>query len=266
MAKKSIKTLKPIPGLRVLLSNDDGINAPGLKVLEKIAKTISDDVWTVAPETEHSGASHSLSLHNPLRIRKVSPRKYAVQGTPTDCIMVAVNHIFKEDKMPGLVLSGVNRGANLGEDVTYSGTVAAAMEGTLVGIPSISMSQVGRRLEKVKWGPSERHAPELVRRLFDEGWPEDVLININFPDIHPDKVSGVEVCRQGKRDLGEMFVDERTDARGRKYYWIGFRDIVGAPEPSTDLAVVERGAIAVTPLHLDLTHQATRRKLAKALK
>ena len=259
------RKLKPIPGLRVLLSNDDGINAPGLKVLEKIAKTISDDVWIVAPETEHSGASHSLSLHNPLRIRKISKRKFAVQGTPTDCIMVAVNHVFKNDKMPGLLLSGVNRGANLGEDVTYSGTVAAAMEGTLVGIPSISMSQVGRRLENIKWAASEKHGPELVRKLFDTGWAKDVLININFPDAAANAVTGVEVCRQGKRDLGSMFIDGRIDARGRDYYWIGFRDVDGAPEPTTDLAVVERGAIAVTPLHLDLTHEATRRKLAKAL-
>jgi 5'-nucleotidase len=167
--------------------------------------------------------------------------------------------------MPGLLLSGVNRGANLGEDVTYSGTVAAAMEGTLVDIPSISMSQVGRRLEQIKWAPTERHAPHLVRKLFDAGWAKDVLININFPDVAAEAVRGVEVCRQGKRNLGEMFVDERIDARGRKYYWIGFRDVVSKPPPSTDLAVVERGAIAVTPLHLDLTHQATCRKLAKVL-
>jgi len=265
MAKAGKSALKPIPGLRVLLSNDDGINAPGLKVLEKIAKTISDDVWIIAPETEHSGASHSLSLHNPLRIRQISKRKFAVQGTPTDCVMVGVNHVFKDQQKPGLLLSGVNRGANLGEDVTYSGTVAAAMEGTLVGIPSISMSQVGQRLERIKWAPAEKHGPALVRKLFDEGWPKDVLVNINFPDVPASAKVGINVCRQGKRDLGSMFIDERIDARGRNYYWIGFRDVVGAPEPSTDLAAVEQGDIAVTPLQLDLTHQATRRKLAKAL-
>ncbi len=157
--------------MRILLSNDDGIHAPGLQVLEHIAAELSDDVWVVAPETEQSGASHSLTLHEPLRMRKVSDKKFAVQGTPTDCVMMALQNILKDDRKPDLLLSGVNRGSNLAEDVTYSGTIAAAMEGTVLGIPSIAMSQVynweGRH--NVKWSCAEHHGPLIVRQLLDTG-------------------------------------------------------------------------------------------------
>jgi len=264
-AKAVSSKFKPIKGLRVLLSNDDGINAPGLKSLEKIARTISDDIWIVAPEQEHSGASHSLSLHDPLRMRQVSKQKFAIQGTPTDCVLMAVNHIFKDGKKPDLLLSGVNRNGNLAEDVTYSGTVAAAMEGLLAGIPSVAMSQLLSRGHPCKWATAEIHAPAILRKLVDGGWPSNVLININFPDVVADKVTGVEVCKLGHRDLGDMFVDERTDARGETYYWIGYREVVGKPGAKTDLAVMEQGGISVTPLHIDLTHKPTQAKLAKLL-
>ena len=252
--------------LRILVSNDDGINAPGLKVAEKIARAISQDVWVVAPETEQSGASHSLTLHEPLRVRKVSSRRYAVRGTPTDCVIIALNHILKDARAPDLLISGVNRGTNIGEDVTYSGTVAAAMEGTLVGIPSVALSQGYTSPHPVKWGTAEHHGPKLLRRLLKAGWPEGVFINVNFPDVVSTAVKDLTTTVQGQRDAANIFIDERVDARNVPYYWIGFRRHSGEVHPRSDLAVVARGGISVTPLQIDLTHRRTRQALEKALK
>jgi 5'-nucleotidase len=252
-------------GPRILVTNDDGIHATGLKVLEKIARELSDDIWIVAPENEQSGASHSLTLVQPLRIRKVSARKFAVHGTPTDCVLLAVSQIIK-GKRPDLLLSGVNRGANLGEDVTYSGTVAAAMEGTLLNVPSIALSQCMSFGHPVKWSTAAHHGAKLVRRLLAAGWPEGVLLNINFPDVAHDSVKGVVAAAQGRRDLSDVQFDARVDARGVPYYWIGFRRRLGTPPRQTDLATVLRGLISVTPLQLDLTHHKTMRDLSRVLK
>lgn len=246
--------------MRILVSNDDGIHAPGLKILEKVAKSLSKDIWIVAPEYEQSGASHSLTLTQPLRIRKVGPRKYAVRGTPTDCVMMAMHEIMKDVK-PDLLLSGVNRGANLGEDVTYSGTVAVAMEGTLLGVPSIAMSQCFQFGHPVKWATAEHHAPKVIRKLLKAGWPKGVLINVNFPDVIAESVTGVEVVRQGQRDLTDLTLDHRIDARGVPYYWIGFRRQKSKSKRQTDLGATDSGAIAVTPLQLDLTQAATLKAL-----
>lgn len=259
------KTSKPLlPGKRILITNDDGILAPGLKVLERIARQLSDDVWIVAPEQENSGAGHSLTLTMPLRLRRVSARKFAVQGTPTDCVMMALNQVVG-DRRPDLLLSGVNRGANMGEDVTYSGTIAAAMEGTLLRVPSIALSQSFANRKILHWPTAEEHAPDLVRRLVQQGWPEDVLININFPDVPSAQVKGIEVCRQGRRDISELQIEQRIDAREQAYYWLGFRPRKGTPKRGTDLSVVENGGIAVTPLHLDLTEKRTLKTLKAAL-
>ncbi|HZD26723.1 MAG TPA: 5'/3'-nucleotidase SurE, partial [Alphaproteobacteria bacterium] len=249
---------------RILLTNDDGVNAPGLKVLEKIARSLSDDVWVVAPEYEQSGASHSLTLTMPLRMRRISRRKYAVLGTPTDCVMMAVNHIMK-DGLPALILSGVNRGANMGEDVTYSGTIAAAMEGTILGVPSIALSQSFANRKVLHWSTAEQHAAGVIRRLMAIGWPKNVLINVNFPDVPPSQVEGLEVCPQGRRDLSELMIDERVDAREQPYFWLGFRRQNGRPKRGTDLDAVYRNRIAVTPLHLDLTEQRALKCLRTAL-
>ena len=223
---------------RILISNDDGINAPGLKVLEDIAQTLSDDVWIVAPETEQSGASHSLTLHDPLRLREVGDRTFAIRGTPTDCVMMAVKHIMS-GKPPDLILSGVNRGANLAEDVTYSGTIAAAMEGTVLGIPSIALSQAygydGR--VNVKWTCVEHHAPHILTQLMETGWPKDVLININFPDLVPSAVKGVEITVQGQRDQSKVRTDARVDARGSDYFWVGFKRQLGDPAPGSQTSL-----------------------------
>ena len=257
---------KPDGGeLRILVTNDDGINAPGLKVLERIAKQLSDDVWVVAPETEQSGASHSLTLHDPLRKRRLSNRRYSVNGTPTDCVLMALGKIIPPPR-PTLVLSGVNRGANLAEDVSYSGTIAAAMEGTLLGVPSVALSLVCRNGHPVHWPTAEVHAPELLRKLLKRGWPEGVLININFPDVAAGAVTGARVSVQGLRDAESIVVHERQDPRGNAYYWVGFRKTSSTPPKNTDLGVVQAGGISVTPLQLDLTHEGARRALQAAIK
>ncbi len=248
---------------RILVTNDDGINAPGLKVLEKIARSLSRDVWVVAPEAEQSGAAHSLTLRRPLQVRTLSSRRFAVDGTPTDCVLLAVNHLIRK-RRPDLVLSGVNRGGNLGEDVTYSGTIAAAMEATLFDIPAIAMSQVRQHGgHPVKWHTAESHGADVVRRLVSTTWPKGVLMNVNFPNVVAAAVTGVKVVRQGRRE-GGITVVEATDPVGRPYLWVGDFINDNSVDPDTDLAAVMHGAIAVTPLHLDLTHDATRRGIEKA--
>ena len=250
---------------RILISNDDGIHAPGLAAMEHIASQLSDDVWVVAPETEQSGASHSLTLHDPLRVRQVSKQKFAVKGTPSDCIMMAVKHLIP-GAAPDLILSGVNRGGNLAEDVTYSGTIAAAMEGTILEIPSIAMSQVYRYGNRggVQWSCAEFHAPAIVRQLFHAGWSSDVLININFPDVPHAKVEGVEITVQGRRDQSSTVIDARVDSRGNDYFWLGLERGASNPPAGTDLHAVFGQRISVTPLHLDLTHHQSQSELGRA--
>ena len=250
--------------MRVLVTNDDGIYGPGLKILEAIAHKLSKDVWTVAPDAEQSGASHSLTLTQPLRVRKYGPKSYAVKGTPTDCVMMAVSEVMK-GKRPDLVLSGVNRGANLGEDVTYSGTVAAAMEGTLLKIPSIALSQCYEHGKPVKWDVAAKHGPGLVKKLLKAGWPAGVLINSNFPDVDAAKVKGAVVCVQGLRELSDITIDARVDARNVPYYWLGFRRHQNKHKADTDLGVTASGGISITPLQLDLTHKQSMTKLKAAL-
>ena len=260
MARKPSKN-----ALRILLTNDDGIHAPGLKSLEKIAKALSDDVWIVAPETEQSGASHSLTLSDPLRLRKLTSRKYAVLGSPTDCVIMAVDKILT-DRKPDLVLSGVNRGQNIADDVTYSGTIAGAMEGTALGIPSVALSQAYGfdGTSRIKWSTAEQHGPAVVRHLLDAGWGEGILMNVNFPDVPHAEVTEMEVTRQGKRDVNNLHVMEREDGRGNPYYWLGFQRELSNPPEGTDLRAIYDGRISVTPLHMDLTHKSARTALKKA--
>jgi 5'-nucleotidase len=250
--------------MRILISNDDGIHAPGLKILEEIASTLSKDVWVVAPESEQSGASHSLTLTLPLRVRKIKAKRFAVTGTPTDCVMMAINQIMAKSP-PDLVLSGVNRGSNMGEDVTYSGTVAAAMEATLLGVPAIAMSQVMQHGEPVKWSTAATHGPKVVKQLLKAGWPKGILINVNFPNVPADEVKGVTVCAQGQRDQSALAIDARIDARNVPYYWLGIRRSNATYPEAVDLGAVGHGKIAVTPLHIDLTHRPTLTALRKAL-
>lgn len=252
--------------MRILVTNDDGIHSPGLTVAETIAKSLSTDVWIVAPENEQSGASHSLTLASPLRLRKIAEKTFAVSGTPTDCVMMACLHIMK-DQLPDLVLSGVNWGSNLADDVTYSGTIAGAMEGCALNIPSIALSQCyeeGARNE-IDWSAGEAHGSKTVAALAQAGWPAGTLMNVNFPGCPADAVKGVKVVRQGKYDLSSTEIEERIDARQRAYYWIGLRRRKAAPREDTDLAAVYDNFIAVTPLHLNLTADASLQSLRAAM-
>lgn len=251
--------LTDLKGKRILLSNDDGIAAAGLVILEKIARALTDDVWVIAPVAEQSGAGHSLTLHHPLRPMKVGDRRYTINGTPTDCVLVGVNHLMK-DHPPDLVLSGVNMGVNLGEDVHYSGTVAAAMEGALLGLRAIAFSQSFDDDENIPWATAEKYGPEVVRKVCATGWAQNVLINVNFPNCTPDQTQGIRVARQGKNKIGDDLV-HRHDPRGRPYLWIAARRLGDPSAPGTDLKAVGDGYVSITPLNVDLTHDATMQAL-----
>ena len=245
--------------MRILLTNDDGINARGLDLLETIAQAFSDDIWLVAPTEEQSGAGHSLTLTQPVRLRKHDNRRFSVTGTPTDAVMLALAHVMK-DSPPDLILSGINRGANLAEDVTYSGTVSAAMEGALAGVPSIALSQSYSREgmgDTVPFAAAEAWAEKVLRPLMDFTPAPGTLINVNFPALPPEKINGIRICRQGIRDYGRLRIVERTDPRGYNYYWFGLGPMVQTPGHSTDLEAMDDGYVSVTPLHLDLTHDAS---------
>ena len=251
--------------MRILLTNDDGVNAAGLKVLEAIARTFSDDVWVVAPTEEQSGTGHSLTLTLPVRLRKLGDRRFCVNGTPTDSVMMAISHVMK-DHRPDLILSGVNRGANLGEDVTYSGTVSAAMEGALAGIPSIALSQAYAKEgmgDTVPFAAAEAWGERVLRPIVESPMAPRTLVNVNFPALPPDAVKGVRVARQGLRDYGRLRIAERTDPRGYRYFWFGLGPMIETPGHSTDLEAVADGFVAVTPLHLDLTHDPSLARLAE---
>jgi len=234
--------------MRILLSNDDGIHAPGLKVLEDIARTLSDDIWIVAPSEEQSGAGRSLTLSRPLRVRQFDARRFAVSGTPTDAVMMALAQLMPAK--PDLILSGVNRGANLAEDVMYSGTVAAAMEAG-VGV-------------EVRFAAGEGGGGGVLGRLLGREWTPGTVINVNFPPVPADAVKGVKVVRQGMRDYGRARLEHRTDPRGFPYYWLSLGRIEHALAPGTDLAAVAEGYVTVTPLHLDLTHERSLEALRDA--
>lgn len=242
--------------MRILLTNDDGIHAEGLAALENIARVLSDDVWVCAPELEQSGASRALTLSEPLRVRKIAERRFAVSGTPTDCVMLAISEFMGAER-PDLVLSGVNRGANLAEDVSMSGTVAGAIEAMAMGVPGIALSQTSWPQLENQFAAAEAFAPGIVQRLMEIGWPKDVIINVNFPSRPLDEITEVEVTRQGFRDVAVRHAEKRTDLRGREYYWVGFRQERSSPADGTDLKALYENRISVTPLHIDLTHMAT---------
>jgi 5'/3'-nucleotidase len=255
--------------MRILCTNDDGIHAPGLKIVEQIARELSDDVWIVAPELDQSGVSHSLSLNDPLRLREVGPRHFAVRGTPTDCVIMGARFILG-DTLPDLVLSGVNKGRNVAEDVVYSGTIAGALEGTILGLPSFALSQefsIATR-EKPLWDTALKFGPPLLHKVIEAGIPKNTVINVNFPACAPDEVAGIRVTRQGKRNLGFLKVDQRRDGRGNPYFWIGFERAAAleTPEEGTDLAALAARYVSVTPLRLDRTDEAFSQALSDMLK
>jgi 5'-nucleotidase len=242
----------------ILISNDDGIRSEGIKSLVRALRTLGE-VYVVAPDRERSAASHSLTLHRPLRAEKVGPRQFAVDGTPTDCITLAVGGILPG--RPSIVVSGINKGWNLGEDISYSGTVSAAMEGTLLGIPSVAISLVAR--EKFDFKVAADFAVRLVRRVLKKGLPKDTLLNVNVPQMPPSKkIKGYKFTRQGKRVFDDVVV-EKVDPRGKKYYWIGGDMVKWEGGRDTDFYAISKGYISITPVHLDMTNYSSMRELKK---
>lgn len=241
--------------MRILLTNDDGINAPGLAVLEEIARELSDDIWIAAPEEEQSGKGRAISLTQPVRVRQVGAKSWAVAGTPSDAVLLATRDLMPEQ--PDLVLSGVNRGQNIAEDTSFSGTIAAAMFGMQLGIPSIALSQAQNFRERgsLPWDTARAWGAKSILPLLDMGWPSDVVMSINFPDVEPGDVRGIQVTRQGFRDEAIIHTDRREDLRGNDYYWIGYRGKLSKPEEGTDLRALYEGYVSVSPLHVDLTHE-----------
>ena len=247
--------------MRILCTNDDGIYARGLEALEKIAREISDDVWVVAPQEEQSGAARALTLAHPIRLRQYNERRFAVTGTPSDAVLMAVDKIMPGK--PDLILSGVNNGQNLAEDVTVSGTIAGAFQGMSLQIPSIALSLARLDRAHAKWQTPEAHGGGIVKSLLDAGWPDDVVLNVNFPDREPGDIAGIEVTRQGHRDAVQLFAEERKDLRGGAYYWYGYTGELSDPAAGTDLRAMYDGRISITPLHLALTHEDALGSLAK---
>lgn len=233
---------------RILISNDDGITSPGIAALEKSLSEIGE-VIVVAPDRDQSAASHALSLHRPLRAERISHNKYSIDGTPTDCINLAVNGLIG-GKRPDLVVSGINKGANVGEDVTYSGTVSAAMEGTLLRIPSVALSVMGKR--DFMFDSAAAYAKTVAGFVLENGLPENTLLNVNVPNLPADKIKGIKITRQGKRHYNEPIIKNK-DPRGKNYYWIGGDELDFIESPGSDIVSVMEGYISITPINLDFT-------------
>ncbi len=235
---------------RIMISNDDGIRAPGIKVLEEIALTLSDDVQVCAPETEQSVKSHSLTVCDPLRLHKIDECHHCVSGTPTDAVLLGINYLFK-DRKPDLMLSGINFGRNAGVDVTYSGTVAAAMEATLLGVPAIAFSQTIEG-NAPNWDIARHYAPQIIRQLTSLAWPVGILMNVNFPNVPLADVKGIKIAHTATGKLSDEII-VREDRWGDPYFWVG-HSVVGDDIADTDVAATNTGYISITPLHLDMTY------------
>lgn len=248
---------------RILLTNDDGIDAPGLAVLEHIGRELAREVWVVAPEHDQSGVSHAVSLHQPLRVREQGERRYSVSGTPGDCAALALAHLMPEK--PQLLLSGVNRGANLGLETVFSGTVGGAMTGMMLGIPSIALSQAWTDRAKVRWETAASLGPRIVEQLLAIGWSADTCLNVNFPDLPPAEVGPLTLGRQGPGLIQGIRVDTRTDLRGFTYYWINFTRGPRDQGPESDLDALQQGRVVVTPLRYDRTDEEAYAQLARSL-
>ena len=235
--------------MRILITNDDGARAPGIKLLEEIALSMTDDVWIVAPEFDQSGVSHAISLHEPLRVHKEGEKRFFVKGTPADCVILGVEHLL--DRRPDLVLSGVNRGGNMADSIAYSGTVGAAMTALTIGVPSIALSQYFMGTE-VMWDCARAYDKPLIEQLLSVPWPSKVVPNVNFPHRAPGDIAGITICRPGHGFINGVNVVERVDVRGLSYHWLQFRRAVETIEdPDCDINLLRAGHITVTPLRPD---------------
>ena len=237
---------------RILVVNDDGIDAPGIKLLEEVARQFSDDVWVVAPDEERSGAGHSMSLSYPIRVLQRDERHFAIKGSPTDCALLGV-YEFMKDRKPDILLSGINRGPNLAEDITYSGTASAAMEGAMLGIPSVALSQIIRYQSDIHWETARKYAPVVIRQLLDLDWRPGLFCNVNFPDCPADQVTDIRATTQGQRPSGAFQPVRRVDERHVPYYWIKIGFPEGGHDEGNDLQAALDKAVSITPLQIEMT-------------
>ena len=247
-----------IERLKILVTNDDGVYSEGILVLAKALQKVGE-VFIVAPDREKSAIAHSLTLHRPLRVEKIKKNIYAVDGTPADCVHLGVNTILPQKTR--LIVSGINKGGNLGDDVTYSGTVSAAFEGTLLGIPSFAISLVAR--SRFKFLPAAHFAVRVARQILKHGLPQDTLLNINVPNLDEEEIKSYKITHQGRWTHNGSGVIEKIDPRGKKYYWIGNGQLLFDQKKNTDFEAVSHSAISITPLHLDLTHYGSIHRLKK---
>ncbi len=240
---------------RVLLVNDDGIDGHGLVMLEEIVRRFTDDVWVVAPDEERSGAGHSFSTTQPVRVKQRDERHFAVKGTPTDCALLAIYELI-EGRKPDILISGINRGPNLAEDITYSGTASAAMEGALLGIPAIALSQCFRPPNPVPWDAAERFGGAVIEKLLGFDWRPGMFVNVNFPECSADQVQGIRITRQGQRPPGAFIPERRVDVRHFPYYWVRIALPDGGHAPGNDIQAMLDKEISITPMQLDMTCHA----------
>ncbi|TAL23760.1 MAG: 5'/3'-nucleotidase SurE [Nitrospirae bacterium] len=232
----------------ILVTNDDGVHSQGITALFKSMKEIGD-VYVVAPDRERSAVGHALTLHRPLKAEEIKERVYAVNGMPTDCVAIGVNKILPEK--PSLIVSGINKGGNVGDDITYSGTVSAAIEGTIMGIPSFAISIVGGK--NFHFDTAAYYSLEVAKYILEKSLPYDTLLNVNLPNVHRDDVKGIKFTRQGKR-VYDNAIQEMYDPRGEKHFWIGGGTVYWEHGEDTDIHAVQQGYVSITPIHLDLTN------------
>jgi len=246
---------------RILITNDDGIESEGLKLLNGIAKSISNDVWVIAPDKERSGASHSVSITAPIRTKKISEKQYSTSGSPVDCVILGVWEIMKNNP-PDVILSGINNGANLADDLAYSGTFAAAMEGALLGFRSIALSQVRQLDKKANFEPSEEYGQKIIKKLLSiKSWPNNSFFNVNFPSPDNGDLKGHKFTQQGKRPPGSFSVDRRIDPRNNEYFWIKLSYPPSDPKLETDLKCIDDNYISITPVTSDFTSYTWKRAI-----
>jgi 5'-nucleotidase len=248
---------------RILITNDDGIDAPGLATLLEVAHELAAEVWVVAPDHDQSGISHALSIHHPLRITPRGERRYSVSGTPADCVAIALRHLM--DSPPQLLLSGINKGANLGVETVFSGTVGAAMAGLLLGIPSIALSQALTRRDAVRWDTAGQLAPGIIRQLLAAGWDASVCLNVNFPDVPADQAGPLQVTGQGTGRMDSLNITARTDMREQDYYWLNIERHDRGDAPGSETFVVINGGVSVTPLRFERSDQAAAQSLREQI-
>jgi 5'-nucleotidase len=245
----------PMPNLfehRVLLVNDDGIHSEGIELLEAQVRAFTDDVWVVAPDEEKSGASHSISLSVPIRVRKLGDKRYAVKGTPADCVILAVWELMAGHR-PTVIISGINHGENLGEDLAYSGTTGAAMEGAILGIRAIALSQVRTIGQVPRFDVARHFGPPILEKLLSCAWDAGIIANVNFPDVSPEHISGIQFTSLGQRRPGTFRPIAGRDGRNVPHFWIKVSYEPGEVKPGTDLSAIQDKAISITPVQTDLT-------------